>query len=49
MEIPHENQNLETITFINDAFGANIKYVIDNENNLWFKAKEISTILGYKN
>ena len=35
--------------FINRHLGIKFKSYIDEKLNIWFKAKEVATILGYKN
>ena len=35
--------------FINRHLGIKFKSYIDEDCNVWFKAKEVATILGYKN
>ena len=36
-------------TFINNQLGIKFKSYIDNKLRVWFQAKEVATILGYKN
>lgn len=35
-------------SFINKQLGIKLKSFIDDKFNVWFKGKEVSTILGYK-
>ena len=36
-------------TFINKQLRIKLESFIDDKFNVWFKGKEVSTILGYKN
>ena len=36
-------------TFINNQLGIKLNSFIDEKCNVWFKAKEVAQILGYKN
>ena len=35
--------------FNNDVLNVNIKTVVDDDNNIWFKGEDIATYLGYQN
>ena len=41
--------NMLEKSFINKQLGIELKSFIDDKFNVWFKGKEVSTILGYKN
>ena len=42
-------ENILEKSFINSQLGINFNSYIDKECNIWFKAKEVAQILGYKN
>ena len=44
-----EFQNMQEKTFINNQLGIKFNSYIDQKCRVWFKAKEVAEILGYKN
>ena len=41
--------NMKEKNFTNEESGIELKSFIDNKQNVWFRGKDVATILGYSN